>query len=133
MTTRTSGRHRKPTPAGRYEKVTAMLLRLREPALITTLAGITIKLIGAWIDLGIEQQALLNALVAAVVGVIIHMSTRDGQSAAILGAAQALIALVIGFGLRVDPDTQAMIMSAVGLAIGMYDRTQVIAPVQPPA
>lgn len=103
----------------------------REPALLAMLVGIAIKLFGSWADLGIEQQALLNAAAAAGIGLIIAIATHDGQSAAILGLAQALISLVIGFGLRIDPDTQAMAMSAVALVIGMYERTQVTAPTPP--
>lgn len=101
----------------------------REPALLATCVGILIKLIGSWLDLSIDLQSLLNAATAATIGLIIAYTTRDGQSAAILGFAQAFIALAIGIGLRIDPDTQAMIMSAVALAIGMYERTQVTAPV----
>lgn len=105
----------------------------REPALLATLAGIAIKLIAAFfIDLSIEQQSALNAIVAAVVGLAVAYATRDGLSAGILGIAQALLALAIGFGLHIDPDNQALIMSFVATAIGMYERTQVTAPVPPP-
>lgn len=103
----------------------------REPALLGTLIGIAIKLFGTWLDLGVGQQAVLNGATAAGIGLLVAITTHDGQSAAILGLAQALIALVIGFGLNVDPDTQAMVMSALALVIGMYERTQVTAP-EPP-
>lgn len=103
----------------------------REPALIGMLIGIAIRLFGSWLDFGVEQQALVNAAVAAAVGLIVALSTRDGQPAAILGLAQAFVALAIGFGLRIDPDTQAMIMSAVALVISMYERTQITAPTPP--
>lgn len=105
----------------------------REPALIGMLIGIAIRLFGSWLDFGVEQQAVVNAAVAAAIGLIVALSTRNGQPAAILGLAQAFIALVIGFGLRIDSDTQAMIMSAVALIISMYERTQITAPVPPEA
>lgn len=104
----------------------------REPALWAALAGVAIKLIAAfWIDLTVDQQSLLNAAVAAIVGILITLNTRDGLSAAILGFGQAMIALAIGFGLKLDPDDQATIMSGIALAVGMFLRTQIVAPVPP--
>lgn len=103
----------------------------REPALMGMLFGIAIKVTGSWFGIGIEQQALLNAAVAAGLGLIVAIATHDGQSAGILGLAQAVIALIIGFGLRLDGDTQALIMSAVAIVISMYERTQITAP-EPP-
>lgn len=102
----------------------------REPAIFLALVAAAIKMIAAfWIDLTTEQQAVINALVAAIVGAVIAATVKDGLVAALLGVAQALLALAIGFGLRVDPDDQAVIMSFVGLALGMFTRTQVTAPV----
>lgn len=104
----------------------------REPALYATLAGTAIKLIAAfWIDLSIDQQSLLNAAVAAIIGLLVAHATIDGQSAAILGLGQAMIALAIGFGLGIDAETQALIMSFVATIVSMYVRTQVTAPVPP--
>ena len=104
----------------------------REPALYITLAGTAIKLIAAFlIDLNSQQQSALNAIVAAAAGLLIAHMVKDGQVAAILGMVQALIALAIGFGLRIDADTQAVVMSFAATAAAMFTRTQVTAPVQP--
>jgi hypothetical protein len=99
----------------------------REPALLGVLLGIATRLLGVWLNLGGDAQALLNAATSALVGLLIASATHDGQSAALLGFAQALLALAVGFGLRLDADTQALLMSAVGLIAGMYTRTQVTA------
>lgn len=105
----------------------------REPALIATVAGVGIKLLGAfWLHLSVDQQSVLNAVVVAGLGLAVAFATRDGFSAAILGFVQALIALAIGFGLNLTADNQALIMSFVATAIGMFTRTQVTAPVPPP-
>lgn len=105
----------------------------RDPAVIITLVGTGIQLFAAFIiDLSIGQQSALNAIVAAGIGIFIAFSVRDGQVAAVIGFAQALIALAIGFGLKLDGDNQAVIMSFVGTAAGMFIRTQVTAPVGPP-
>lgn len=120
------GKHVAPTPTRNP------LVFGREPALYVTLAATAIRLISAfWIDLTEHQQAALNAVVAAAGGLLIAHMVRDGQVAAILGLASALIALAIGFGLHLDPDDQAVIMSFVGTAVAMFTRTQVTAPVQP--
>ncbi len=102
----------------------------REPALWLALTAVLIKLVSAfWIDLSIEQQSSLNAIAAAVVGLLIAGIARDGLSAAALGFIQAGIALGIGFGLRIDPDQQALIMSAASAVAAMFVRTQATAPV----
>jgi hypothetical protein len=52
---------------------------------------------------------------------------RDGQVPALLGVAQALLALAIGFGLNVGAEGQAVIMSFVGAVAAAFVRTQVVA------
>ena len=104
----------------------------RDPALIVSLLATAVRLIAAfWIDLSVEQQSAINAVIAGVAGLWIAFLVRDGQAAGILGVAQALIALAVGFGLRLDPDQQAVIMSFVGTAVAMFVRTQVTAPAPP--
>lgn len=106
----------------------------REPALILALIASAIKMFAAFvIDLSTDQQAVLNAVASAIVGFIIAYTVRDGLVAAILGVAQALFALAIGFGFHVDPDNQAVVMSFLGLATAAFIRTQVTAPVPAPA
>lgn len=104
----------------------------REPALILTLVATIIRFIGAFfIDLNTDQQAVLNALATAGMGLLVAKVTHNGLPAAILGFAQALIALALGFGINVSADNQAVIMSLVGAAVAMFIRTQVTAPVRP--
>ncbi len=102
----------------------------REPALWAALASAGIKLVAAfWIDLTADQQAALNAITAAVLGLIVAFMVRDGIQAAVLGFAQAALALAVGFGLHMDATDQATLMSFVAVAVGMFVRTQVTAPV----
>ena len=102
----------------------------REPALWTALAAAGIKLIAAfWIDLSADQQATLNAIVAAGLGLVVAFLVRDGIQAAVLGFAQAALALAVGFGLHMDATDQATLMSFVAVAVGMFVRTQATAPV----
>jgi urea transporter len=110
-----------------------LLIFGREPALWIALLGVALKLACAfWIDFSVDQQAVINAVIVAAFGCIVAFLTRDGQSAGILGFVQALIALSLGFGFKLTPENQAIIMSAVATTIAMFVRTQVLAPVPAP-
>lgn len=102
----------------------------REPALWASLFAIAIKMISAfWLHVSIDDQARINATVAAVIGVLVAVSVRDGVSAAVLGLVQAAIALGVGFGLHWTADQQALVMSAAAAIAAMFVRTQVTARV----
>ena len=106
----------------------------REPALWLSLVATAVKLVGAfWVHLSNDQQSLINALAAAIVGLIVARIVHDGTSAALLGLAQGALALAVGFGLHMAADQQATSMSAVGVVIAMFVRTQVTAPQPAPA
>lgn len=110
-----------------------MRLLGREPAALLALFATAVRLVAAfWIDLTDEQQAILNAVATALVGLLIAaVVRRDGLIAAILGFVQALLALAIGFGLDLSAESQAVIMSFVGATAAMFVRTQVVAPTPP--
>lgn len=103
----------------------------RDPALWLGLTAAVVQLVAAFIfPLSIEQQAVLNACAVAVAGLITAVWVRrDGQAAAIVGLAQAAIAVGLGFGLDISAEGQAAIMAAVSTAAAMFVRTQVTAPV----
>ncbi len=103
----------------------------RDPALWLTLVATAVRLASAFLfHLTGEQQAVVNAAATAVAALIVaFVVAHDGQVAAILGVAQALLALAIGFGLNISAENQAVIMSFVGAAAAAFVRTQVIAPV----
>ncbi|MFJ9771252.1 hypothetical protein ACIRVF_08405 [Kitasatospora sp. NPDC101157] len=102
----------------------------REPALWATLAAVLVKIVAAFgLHFSGDQQALVNAVVAAGVGLAVAVMTRDGVSAAAMGAVQAVLALAVGLGLHWSAEQQATVMSLVAAAVGMWTRTQVTAPV----
>jgi hypothetical protein len=103
----------------------------RDPALWLTLFATAVRLGAAFLfEISDEQQAVLNATATAVASLIVAVWVRrDGQVAALLGTAQALLALAIGFGLDVSAENQAVIMSFVGALAAAFIRTQVVAPV----
>lgn len=102
----------------------------REPAALLAFLAVLIKTLAAFgLNVSTDQQAVINAAAATLVGVIVAYATHDGLSAAILGAAQAVLALAVGFGLDWTADQQAIVMSLIAIGIGMWTRTQVTAPV----
>lgn len=104
----------------------------REPALWLALIAVAVKLSTAFgLDLSDGQQATINAVAAAVAGLLVAVSTHDGISAAALGLLQAGLALAVGFGLHWSPEQQATVMSFAAAIAAMWTRTQVTAPVPP--
>jgi hypothetical protein len=102
----------------------------REPVLWLALVAVIVKIVSAfWIHVSDNQQAVINAVAAALVGLIVAWIVHDGVGAAVLGFAQAVVALAVGFGLHWSPEQQALVMTAVQILISMFDRTQVTAPV----
>jgi hypothetical protein len=101
----------------------------REPALWLALVAIVVQTISAfWINVSANQQTWINAVAAAVVGLVVAVSTGDGIVAAILGLAQAVLALAVGFGLNWSADQQGIALSLVAAVVAMFTRTQVVAP-----
>ncbi|MFD9056203.1 hypothetical protein ACFWCM_12885 [Streptomyces albidoflavus] len=107
-----------------------MRLLNREPALFLTLIAVALKT-GAAFGLNVtgEQQAVINAVAAAGVGLLVAFLASDGIGAAVLGFVQAVIALAVGFGADWSAEQQAIVLSLVAAVVGMFDRTQVTAPV----
>ncbi|MFH9425980.1 hypothetical protein [Streptomyces sp. NPDC017529] len=102
----------------------------REPALILGLVAIIVKVVSAFlIEVTADQQAWINAVAAAAVGLALAVMTHDAIGAAVLGFVQAVVALAVGFGLDWSADQQAVVMSLAAVVVAMFDRTQVTAPV----
>ncbi|MFC9736233.1 hypothetical protein ACFWG5_34755 [Streptomyces hydrogenans] len=102
----------------------------REPAAWLTLFAVLVKLVAAFgADVSPEMQATINAVAAAGMGILIALAVHDGLGAAVIGFAQAALALAVGLGLDWSTDRQAVVMTAVTIAVGMWDRTQVTAKV----
>lgn len=109
-----------------------MILK-RDPAWFAMLFATVLRLVCAfWLDFSNDQQALLNTLVAAILGLVVAFTVRhDGQVAAISGLFAALVAAAVGFGLNLSAEQQALIMSVVGAALAGFGRTQMGAAVPP--
>jgi nicotinamide riboside transporter PnuC len=104
----------------------------REPALWAALLNAIVYIVCAWIFHPSPQvEAGIIALISAVLGIVVALSTKDGVSAAILGLTKAVLALLLGFGLKMSADQQAGILSLAAAFTGMFVRTQATALVGP--
>jgi hypothetical protein len=102
----------------------------REPAAWLGLVAVIVKLVAAFgLDVSADQQAAINGIAAAAMGVLVAAFVHDGLGAAIIGLAQAALALGLGYGLDWTADRQAVVMAAVTVVVAMWDRTQVTAPI----
>lgn len=103
----------------------------REPVYWLTAVAVILKLIAAYgIDVSDNEQAAINAVLAAAVGVASAYVLKTGAVAAsILGFAQAGIALFIAFGLNMDAHQQGLIMAALATVLALVLHEQVTAPV----
>lgn len=104
----------------------------REPAYWLALASGVIALVSSTVvTLSVEQQGVLNAAVAALLGVVTAWTLR-GESlvAALVGFFKAAIAVGLAFGLALSPEVQGSLMVVVELVLtGVLVRPVVVAPV----
>lgn len=106
----------------------------RDPAFWLNGFAITVMWLSTWfLHLSDDQQSVLNAVAAAMAGLIIAFSTHDGQVAAIAGLTKAVISLGLGFGLHLGVAQQTTLLSLVMFISTMFIRTQVTAPAPPTA
>jgi hypothetical protein len=99
----------------------------RDPAFYAGLFAVLLQLCTAFfLPLTADQQTALNAVVVALAGAVTAVAVRrDGQVAALVGLAQAAIAVAINFGLHMGADQQAAVMAFVTTLATAYVRTQV--------
>ncbi|MDR3079906.1 MAG: hypothetical protein LBV60_03090 [Streptomyces sp.] len=103
----------------------------REPALILGFAAAALKLLTAFgLEVSATQQTLINAVLAAGVGVWLAIVAHNGAwAAALIQLAQTVVALFVGFGLDWTAERQGYVMATVAALLALFERTQVTAPV----
>lgn len=108
----------------------------REPAYWLALASGVIALVSATAaPLTVEQQGILNACVAALLGVVTAWTLKgEGLVAALVGFFKAAIAVALAFGWALSPEVQGAFMVVAELVLtGVLVRPNVVAPVAPSA
>jgi uncharacterized membrane protein (UPF0136 family) len=98
----------------------------RDPVVLLNVVAVVVMAVSDWVfPLNTEQQAVLNGVALAVANFIAAMRVHDGQLPGLMGVAKAVLALLAGFALRLNPDLQTAIMSVVSFVGMMWLRTQV--------
>lgn len=106
----------------------------REPAVFLALLGALVSAFSAFVlHLSVDQQGVIGAVAALIVGVATAAVTHDGVVAAILGLVKGLFLLMISFGLHLSTDNQAVLYTLVAALLAAFVRTQVTAPEPPVA
>ena len=102
----------------------------REPALVLAFLASLVNAFSAFVfNLTVEQQGGLNAVFVAVAGLVTAVSVAQEKLVpAILGFAQAGIALGLAFGWNLTPEAQSILMGLISTGVAMFVRTQVVAP-----
>lgn len=105
----------------------------REPAAWVGLieAALALTVAAGLINITNEQTALVMAAVVAVFGVITAYLTKDTMLGVLVGLTKAVIALAIGFGFSLSPETTATIIAFVVAFVGFFQRTQTAPAEQP--
>jgi len=103
----------------------------REPAMFLALLAALLQVVSASVfPLSDEQQGVLNAAFAVLFGAITAAMVGMDKLLPLLGGVfQAVISVGTAFGLEMDPTLQSAIMAVIAAAVGMFVRTQVVAPV----
>lgn len=108
----------------------------RDAAFWLSLASAAVAFFSAVITpLSIEQQGLLNAGVAAVLGLAsVGFLAAEKSVAAVVSVFKALIAIGLAFGLSLDPEIQSSAMVLAELVLtGVLVRPNVVSKVPAPA
>lgn len=105
----------------------------REPALWAGLAKAVIITIATFaFPLTTDQQGTLNAVVAAVLGLVVAFAVSAEKAVPfLLGLLEAIIAVAVSFGANLTPTNQLVIMGLAAAVVAMFTRTQVVAPIPP--
>ena len=99
-----------------------------EPAIWATLIASGVQLAAAfWLPFSDGQVTLINAAVLAVAGVVVAFQIKSIDNggaikAALLGVAQAFMALAVGFGWHLQPEQNVAVMTFVGLVVAAFVR-----------
>lgn len=99
-----------------------------EPAVWAALVSSAVQLVAAFfLPLSNDAVAGINAVVIAAAGIWMAVATRSADNggsikAALLGFASAGISLAVTFGWQVTPEKTAVLMSFVGMLLGVFIR-----------
>ncbi|BBG01533.1 MULTISPECIES: hypothetical protein [Pseudonocardia] len=103
----------------------------REPAML--LLALLVPTVQAVVGLGLtdspELAGLINACAVALAGALTAAAVKsENLLPMIVGAAQAVLALIVGLGVGWTPEQQALLLAPIAIVAGFIVRGQVDAP-----
>lgn len=103
----------------------------REPAMWLALLGAVWQVVSAFgLDFSAETQAVVTAVVAAVLGLVVAVQVHDGIVAAVNGFVVAAVSAVSYYALHWSAESQAQLVGAVMIVFTFFFvRQNVTAPV----
>lgn len=82
------------------------------------------------VELTITQQGTLNALVAAVLGVVVAWQVAAEKALPlVVGLVEAGLYVAVAFGWDLSADRQTVLLTLVGAIVAVITRDRVVAPV----
>lgn len=104
----------------------------REPAMWLALLGAVWQVVSAFgLDFGAQTQAIVTAVVAAVLGLIVAVQVHDGIVAAVNGLVIAGVSAVSYYCLHWAPEHQAVLIGAVMIVYTFFATRQNVTPPVP--
>lgn len=102
----------------------------REPAALAAVVRAGIALLAAFfVPLSLEQQGALNAVTAAVLGLIVAFTVKAEKALPLLlGLVEAVVYLAVSFGWQVTAERQALIVAFAAAVVAVWTRDRVTAP-----
>lgn len=103
----------------------------REVSMWVSLAVAAVAVLSAlWLGWDMETQGVVNAALAALGGVVVAVFVqRDKILPAVVGFAEAVLAVTLAFNVDVSPEAQSSVLALVTVATGFFVRQNVVAPV----
>lgn len=104
----------------------------REPAMWLALLGAVWQVVSAFgLDFGAQTQAIVTAIVAAVLGLIVAVHVHDGIISAVNGLTVAGVSAVSYWCLHWDAGHQAKVVGAVMIVFTFFAVRQNVTPKVP--
>lgn len=92
----------------------------REPAAITMAVMVTVALVSGFLTpIDAEAQALIQAVVGALLALVVAFMVRENVVPTILAALQAVVPLAVYYGLEWTPEQQALVFTATSVILGL--------------
>ena len=104
----------------------------REPAMWLALLGAVWQVVSAFgLDFSAQTQAVVTAIVAAVLGLIVAVQVHDGIVAAVNGLIVAGVSAVSYYCLHWDAEHQARVVGAIMIVYTFFATRQNVTPKVP--